>query len=109
MPDKEKKRYSVRFTLDNPIHALAWEKLSKIPMGRKNNYLICCILESNNSTVFEEIVRRVTEETLEKYSDTIRVPSSDNSAIDTNVKTIDINEDDNSSVNPEVMDFLKGL
>jgi len=109
VPNKEKKRYSIRFTLDNPIHALAWEKLSKIPTGRKNNYLISCILESNKSSVFEDIVRRVTEETLEKYSDIIRVPSTDNAAIDTNVKTIEINEDEKISVNPEVMNFLKGL
>lgn len=109
MSDKERKRYSIRFTLDNPIHALAWEKLSKITAGRKNDYLISCILENKNSSVFEEIVRRVTEETLEKYSKTIRVPSSDNSAIDTNVKTIEINEDKQSAVSPEVMDFLKGL
>lgn len=109
MPNKEKKRYSIRFTLDNPIHALAWEKLSKIPKGRKNNYLISCILESNKSSVFEDIVRRVTEETLEKYSDTIFVPAKNNSAINTNVKTVDINEDEQAPVNPEVMDFLKGL
>ena len=109
MPSKEKKRYSIRFTLDNPIHALAWEKISKIPTGRKNNYLISCILESNTSSVFEEIVRRVTEETLEKYSDTILVSSSNNTAIDTNVKTIEINEDEKTSINPEVMGFLKGL
>jgi len=109
VPSKEKKRYSIRFTLDNPIHALAWEKISKIPTGRKNNYLISCILESNTSSVFEEIVRRVTEETLEKYSDTILVSSSNNTAIDTNVKTIEINEDEKTSINPEVMGFLKGL
>lgn len=107
--DKERKRYSIRFTIDNPVHALAWDKLSKVSKGRKNDYVISCILESNSSVAVEEIVRRVTEETLEKYSDTIRIPIASNPAIDTNIKTIDTDEDEEAVVSPEVRNFLRSL
>lgn len=57
--------FSFRPNMDQDDHRAAWEILSHVPEGRKNQYLVKAILHEKECGHMEQIIRKVIKEEME--------------------------------------------
>lgn len=57
--------FSFRPNLEDPEHRRAWEILKNVPDGQKNRFLVRAILQEDQGSYLEEMIRRAVREELE--------------------------------------------
>lgn len=56
--------FSFRPNMDHADHRQAWEILSRVPEGQKNQYLVQAILEVQERAYLEKVIRETVREEL---------------------------------------------
>jgi hypothetical protein len=92
--ENKARRFSARFDLTNEEHRIAWEKLSEVPNGKRNEFIMQAILEKTDSHPLKTIMEKMYK-SLES-----RIQPTDEK--DTAIK-------DNDEISKNVLDFMKGL
>lgn len=106
-------RFSIRFNLDNPEHALAWEKLQEISSGKRSEYCIECILEKENVHPLVKTIRNATEKSLIEIKDAVQLALSHIQAnpvpINRTNKITEIELSDKAEISDDVLNFMNNL
>lgn len=103
--EKDKKRFSVRFDLDNKKDMTAYDILSELPYGRRSAYIVDAIIEKQDAPPISSTLLYIKESIENKLDILIENMQKGNIIVNDSEKASQSKE----QIANEVMDFIKNL